>query len=120
MSDSSSSDDNIDTLARLAAERPPDDRAAFLKDLCPDEQTRRAVWERLCELFPQNNETDADDSSDDLFAPRIKRPTASDPGRFERSSAPTRWATRTSPRGTTSPTTSPPPSKRPSSSPATH
>lgn len=74
MSDSSSSDDNIDTLARLAAERPPDDRAAFLKDLCPDEQTRRAVWERLCELFPQNNETDADDSSDDLFAPPNQTP----------------------------------------------
>lgn len=85
MSDPPSSNDDIDTLARLAAERPPDDRAAFLKDLCPDEKTRRAVWERLYELFPQNNETDADGSSDepskgdaaptdDLFSPPNQTP----------------------------------------------
>ena len=58
MSDASS-DDDIDTLARLAAKRPPDDRAAFLKDLCPDQKTRRAVWERLYELSPVDTETES-------------------------------------------------------------
>lgn len=66
MSDDPSPDDDIDTLARLAAEQSPGDRADFLRDLCPDKKTRRAVWQRLYELSHVDGETGADSPHPDL------------------------------------------------------
>lgn len=42
--------DRVDALARQAAARPSEERAAFLRTVCSDPETLEAVWSRLDEL----------------------------------------------------------------------